>query len=335
MKNRLMATTLAVLAPTVALAADPPNAYAPNSEAFANVFGPYVGGGQTSQVSVSLKKGVLDPGGTYDTTSGSTQTSSHSADGYQNFAGVVGSSGNAASMNADLHNGTLKGLVTIGDGQIQRGFAQGKIADTVIFNNTSGGTIYLPFALSFDGAMSGPELGANSSALTLLDLYGRGACGADLQVCESLKFAGGYDVSGNSIDITYYGDGGTSITNFGDPNLPAAFSVTRNSAGTTFDTILAASLAIPVGYAYFSFQMTEALDCSGRLTVCDFSHTSALGFAPLPDGLSYSSSSGAFQIAAAPGQPGGVPEPSTWAMLIVGFLGVGGAIRQRRRGLAT
>jgi hypothetical protein len=36
------------------------------------------------------------------------------------------------------------------------------------------------------------------------------------------------------------------------------------------------------------------------------------------------------------GQPeSGVPEPSTWAMMLLGLLGVGGALRRRRRQLAT
>jgi hypothetical protein len=31
----------------------------------------------------------------------------------------------------------------------------------------------------------------------------------------------------------------------------------------------------------------------------------------------------------------GVPEPATWAMMILGFGGVGAVMRQRRRGVAT
>lgn len=30
--------------------------------------------------------------------------------------------------------------------------------------------------------------------------------------------------------------------------------------------------------------------------------------------------------------PGGVPEPATWAMMILGFFGLGGALRSRRKG---
>jgi hypothetical protein len=38
---------------------------------------------------------------------------------------------------------------------------------------------------------------------------------------------------------------------------------------------------------------------------------------------------------AAPPPVGGVPEPATWAMMIMGFLGTGAAVRRRNRGLAT
>jgi hypothetical protein len=39
--------------------------------------------------------------------------------------------------------------------------------------------------------------------------------------------------------------------------------------------------------------------------------------------------------AAAPPVPVGVPEPSTWAMIILGFGGLGGVLRTRRRGAAA
>ena len=56
----------------------------------------------------------------------------------------------------------------------------------------------------------------------------------------------------------------------------------------------------------------------------DFSHTSKLGLA-LPQGLTYSSESGVFLSEA------GVPEPTTWVLMLVGFGGLGAAARRSRR----
>ena len=327
MKRLLLATTLAILAPAAAQAATPIY-YAPNSEATASTFGPYVGGGQVSMVGTAIKNGVVDQGSTFDSTGGSQKSTSHSADGFTNSAAVVSNTGNAASATANLHDGTVKAAVSNGNGPLQRSFASGTISDTLYFNNTSGGTVYMPYSFAYDGTMSGPNLTSFSGATATLYTYGYGGCNADFAACTGLQLSGGASPSAG-LTITFLGDGSTHVTNWGDPRLPASYSVAKTHAGDDYSAIVSAVLEIPVGYTLFSFQLRQQLDCSGAFTVCDFGHTSKFGFPSLPAGLSYSSASGAYQIG--PTGPSAVPEPATWAMMVAGFLGVGGAMRRRGR----
>lgn len=329
-KKLLLATAVAIVAPAAAHAATPIY-YAPNSEAFANTFGPYVAHGQTSQVSVYIKNGVVDQGSTYDSTGGSQQSWSHSPDGFTNSANVAGNTGNASSATASLQNGTIKAAVSNDNGPILRSFANGIISDTLYFNNTSGGTVYLPYLFAYDGTISGAN-SAGSRATSTLYTYGYGGCNANFEACAGgLQLTGGASVSAG-LNITFWGGGPDSITNWGDPNIPSSYTVTNNSSGDYRFASMGAVLEIPVGYTMFSFRLAQDLDCSGAFTVCDFGHTSQFGFPSLPGGLSYSSASGVFQINDG-SIPSGVPEPTTWAMMIVGLLGVGGALRRRRGGL--
>ena len=72
----------------------------------------------------------------------------------------------------------------------------------------------------------------------------------------------------------------------------------------------------------FKFQGTDAvvpifmlLSVGGQYGYADFGNTAKFTFDPLPAGVSYTSASGDFLTA--------VPEPSTWAMMVLGFAGVG------------
>jgi PEP-CTERM motif len=68
------------------------------------------------------------------------------------------------------------------------------------------------------------------------------------------------------------------------------------------------------------------LSCqSGAL--CDFSHTGAFSFSNLPSNVSFTSASGIFLSAL--NNPGGVPEPATWGLMIAGFGLTGAAMRRR------
>lgn len=329
MKRLLLGTAIALLVPAAAQATAPIY-YGPVSEASASTFGPYVGGGQVSIVSAAIKNGVVDQGSTYDGTGGSQLSTSHSADGYTNSANVLSNTGNGASATADLHNGTVRVSTANGTGPLLRSGAQGGISDTLYFNNTSGATIFMPYSFAFDGSISGGNT-AGSRATSTLYTYGVGGCGADFNNCPGLQLTGGANALAG-LNITFGADGSTNITNYGDPRLGPSYQVSQNHAGDYFSAIVSAVLEIPVGYALFSFQLRGDLDCSGANTACDFSHTSLFNFPSLPAGLTYSSASGAFQInaPAEPGNPGAVPEPATWAMMLMGFFAIGSAMRRRK-----
>ncbi|WP_375402288.1 PEPxxWA-CTERM sorting domain-containing protein [uncultured Sphingomonas sp.] len=61
--------------------------------------------------------------------------------------------------------------------------------------------------------------------------------------------------------------------------------------------------------------------------IADFGRTARVGLT-LPEGVTYTSASGVFLTAV--GVPGAVPEPATWASMILGFGLVGGALRRAR-----
>ncbi|HET6971028.1 MAG TPA: PEP-CTERM sorting domain-containing protein, partial [Phenylobacterium sp.] len=61
--------------------------------------------------------------------------------------------------------------------------------------------------------------------------------------------------------------------------------------------------------------------------VCDYGHTSSLSIGALPDGVSISFDAPGFLAGDA---TGGVPEPTAWALLMLGLGGAGAALRGRR-----
>ena len=69
------------------------------------------------------------------------------------------------------------------------------------------------------------------------------------------------------------------------------------------------------------------LTAGGQYGYADFGNTASFTFDPLPAGVSYTSASGDFLTA--------VPEPSTWAMMILGFAGIGFLTYRRRNQAAV
>jgi hypothetical protein len=316
------------------------NVYNPSSYAFANTFGPFVAGGQTSQVQTQILNGVV--GETYDSTGGGLFSATGSADGYFNSASVASNTGNTAAAAADLHFGTVKASVTNGNGPLTRGFAQARIQDTVFFNNTSGGNLLLRISFGFDGSIDDTRV-FGSTASAIFSLNGAtaacpdgsfGTCAGDL----SLRLLGGGTANMTTV-IGYASNGSQNGVQQGGAfffNAPdnvdlANYSVFKdwNSTPGYYNTVVSTTFVLPTGLSRVGFDLRLILDCSEVGTICDFGHTGKFGFAALPTGLSYTSASGNFLTGVAP--TGGVPEPASWAMLIAGFGLTGANLRRRRR----
>jgi hypothetical protein len=77
---------------------------------------------------------------------------------------------------------------------------------------------------------------------------------------------------------------------------------------------------------YTPFYMSFEIDPCGYGLTCDFQDTAQVSLA-LPTGVSYTSDSGAFLSSPATA----VPEPSTWAMMLIGFAGLSFAGYRRTR----
>ncbi len=68
----------------------------------------------------------------------------------------------------------------------------------------------------------------------------------------------------------------------------------------------------------------------GDGTSCDYAHTASVSFT-LPSNVTYTSDSGVFLTQPA----GGVPEPTTWTLMLAGAAAIGATLRNRRRIAAT
>lgn len=302
--------------------------------------------------------GVMDAGGTSTGNAGSSTGGGSTA---QTYAKTIqdGGAGNNALHNdayaaADLTNGTLK-ATTASTGPnnfgTPMGIASARLDDTIFFTNTSGSTQTISFTYHFDGKLYDPVAGNPGGNVALIL-----SCGGNQYGCnngpngtgEAIVFANangtaallpnGASVTPFDTNWNYYFNMSSSTSCFGENIYCGQYSSNLWQYGATnvggeIDGYITAFLNIPTGLTSLGVRGLLNLDCRGGSS-CDFGNTGTFGFGSLPTGLTYSSASGAFLTAnttpTTPTQPGGVPEPATWGMMILGFGAIGASLRRRK-----
>ncbi len=202
-----------------------------------------------------------------------------------------------ASAYADLRTGKLgAGAVDFRPGT----FAQASFGERLLITipgATAETLTPISFAIKVDGTQGGDERSLNFMAVQYqFGQEGVGGEGAYLY----LNVGSGIT---NSLETTC---GIASLADFGVRGV-CSFFLKGPTASVSINAILRAVAHNPSGTG---------------IAYSDYTHTSTLGLR-LPDGVTFASESGYFLTTA------GVPEPATWAMLIIGFGAVG--VMQRRR----
>lgn len=328
-----LAVAVFVGAPAVAV---PVIVEAPTADAVASAI--VSQGPNSAQAAVEIKNGSIvssttGPGGAVSTSTVSANapnvSASASIDGYDLSLNPLQSRADAA---ASLSLGRVQAAVgATGPNSFGNpfGIAQGRIADTVYFTNSTGSATALNLSYSYDGFMADSNGGGSLS----------GSAGLRLENCNVCSNALGQS-------ITFAGDGSDANLNLvGQFNLLGTYNV-QNALGTagldwTFTPgskdgaaggvagVFSTTLIIPTGTTTLGIYADLLLDCRGG-SQCDFSHTGQFGFGPLADGLTFTSASGNFLTGA--GQPpSSVPEPASLALMTVGFAMVGVARRRAVR----
>ena len=119
--------------------------------------------------------------------------------------------------------------------------------------------------------------------------------------------------------------GGRTVVNYLDTyphNYPGNWTTNVDHTVNTFTetyNIVGPSADVP-------FDLNVQLVCADGM-ICDYGNTAKFALS-LPSGTSFTSDSGVFLTGGSP--LGGVPEPTSWAMLLVGFGGLGAISRWQR-----
>ena len=256
---------------------------------------------QSADPNNSSEAGFLDP--TYLT----AKYTRAQAGGYRNTADGPIATASFAGSSANLADATVRafGNSTLG----AQGSAFARWDDRLNFTNTTGVEQFIRVYWTVEGVASfDPEsVGGVSSAFEI-----------------SARNQSGSSNGGFYYGLSPQGQLETRTQNAA-PNFESNFTV-RDLGGVSREF----SSLFGVGAGLSAVDILAQLSVDARQgSTADFGNTGKFRFGALPDGVSFTSDSGVFATIPNIGGVGGVPEPATWALMILGFGAIGAAMRRR------
>lgn len=270
------------------------------------------GGGRAA-----IGNGRADPGAVSG--GGGGGSVSWANDGWTNSAQATSGNGGIGQTSSDLTTGRLRAsastYVQPNDGA--QVFTLARMGDVITFVNNSGADQTVTLGYTMDGQFL--DAGGSNGNYGYVHLsFGS----------LSLRLAtSGGSINGLNMTTDFWTDGYYNQSWYGGTEDDFTFSRFGSPAGDLFGGSAFVSFIIPEGESSLAFGFTLNISCRIPNSACDFGNTSALTLAPLPVGVSFTSQSGVLFSGL---EAGAVPEPESWAMMILGFGVVGGLMRSRR-----
>lgn len=230
------------------------------------------------------------------------------------------------TASSDLTTGELHGYISRPNTSGGGGDFSTRISDSMTFDNTSGSAITLNIGYAFDGTFSrfGSSLDGLNNGVLVFALRNNPSSTAGY---GNILFAS----SGQDLNAVIEADFDAQTGYFNQRSQSggavADYSFTGGFSGGDVAGGMITSLLIPTGVSQLGFALTLGVTCTSTNIVCDFSNTGALQLGAMPSGLSFTSGSGLLFSGLS---SGAVPEPATWAMMILGFGAASAALRGRR-----
>lgn len=327
-RSGLRAVAISLLSATALTAASPAAAaYSVSINTTASAGNIYDAGSEGCRYNYSSTGGVCS-GGTahYDgVATGSVTPNGGDNNATYASAHVLGSGGGAsaaASSTSDLATASLH-LTGIDSGQTQNGSsaehphgytgAYAAFTDVLHFAvaGASAATV-TPFTLIFglDGKMM--PTGSNIEGTSNGEIYGQlNFGGSDARFDLKNNASTGFQTAVNYLDTYPSSAPGVWTTNV--DHTVNTYTQTFNILGANQD---------------FAVALFASLNCATGMS-CDYGNTAKIGL-QLPSGTNFTSDSGVFLAGLNP-VVGSVPEPATWAMMMLGFGMIGFAARRRSK----